>query len=128
VIPQAQNIIRIWNNGDGIPVEIHKEEKVYVPELIFGHLLTSSNYDDNEKKVTIPRADVCGAEPGVHRELTRVLTALAAATSATEVVDCSSMFNQSPVHDSPATAAPQYCQTTARSNMNQACSCCVALL
>jgi hypothetical protein len=31
---------------------MHKEEKVYVPELIFGHLLTSSNYDDNEKKVT----------------------------------------------------------------------------
>ena len=32
-------------------MEIHKEEKVYVPELIFGHLLTSSNYDDDEKKV-----------------------------------------------------------------------------
>ena len=41
----------MWNNGDGVPVEIHKEEKVYVPELIFGHLLTSSNYDDDEKKV-----------------------------------------------------------------------------
>ena len=25
---------------------------MYVPELIFGHLLTSSNYNDNEKKVT----------------------------------------------------------------------------
>jgi DNA topoisomerase-2 len=31
---------------------MHAKEKVYVPELIFGHLLTSSNYDDNEKKVT----------------------------------------------------------------------------
>ena len=51
VYMQVNNLIRIWNNGDGIPVEIHKEEKVYVPELIFGHLLTSSNYDDNEKKV-----------------------------------------------------------------------------
>jgi DNA topoisomerase-2 len=30
---------------------MHQKEKVYVPELIFGHLLTSSNYDDNEKKV-----------------------------------------------------------------------------
>ncbi|RIA80897.1 hypothetical protein C1645_791592, partial [Glomus cerebriforme] len=31
---------------------IHKEENVWVPELIFGHLLTSSNYDDSEKRVT----------------------------------------------------------------------------
>ena len=49
---QDTNTISIWNNGDGVPVEMHKEENVYVPELIFGHLLTSSNYDDDEKKVT----------------------------------------------------------------------------
>ena len=51
VIVQAENCIRVWNNGDGVPVEIHKEENVYVPELIFGHLLTSSNYNDDEQKV-----------------------------------------------------------------------------
>lgn len=50
-IDPANNIVRVFNNGSGIPVEVHKEEKIYVPELIFGHLLTSSNYDDNEKKV-----------------------------------------------------------------------------
>lgn len=50
-IDPENNMISVWNNGAGIPVEIHKEEKVYVPELIFGHLLTSSNYDDDEKKV-----------------------------------------------------------------------------
>uniref|UniRef100_H3A5L4 DNA topoisomerase 2 n=1 Tax=Latimeria chalumnae TaxID=7897 RepID=H3A5L4_LATCH len=49
--PEA-NIISIWNNGKGIPVVEHKVEKVYVPALIFGQLLTSSNYDDDEKKVT----------------------------------------------------------------------------
>ena len=31
---------------------MHKEQKVFVPTLIFGHLLTSSNYNDDEKKVT----------------------------------------------------------------------------
>ena len=30
----------------------HKTEKMFVPTMIFGHLLTSSNYDDSEKKVT----------------------------------------------------------------------------
>ncbi len=48
---QENNCITVWNNGDGVPVEIHKDEGVYVPELIFGHLLTSSNYNDLEKKV-----------------------------------------------------------------------------
>ncbi|KAI3875654.1 hypothetical protein MKX03_035024 [Papaver bracteatum] len=46
------NTISVYNDGDGVPVEIHQEEGVYVPELIFGHLLTSSNYDDAEKKTT----------------------------------------------------------------------------
>ena len=51
-IDQEAGCIRVYNDGNGIPVEMHKEEGVYVPELIFGHLLTSSNYNDAEKKVT----------------------------------------------------------------------------
>ncbi|KAI8050010.1 DNA topoisomerase [Thamnidium elegans] len=51
-IDRAENFISIENNGLGIPITEHKEEGCYVPELIFGHLLTSSNYNDNEKKVT----------------------------------------------------------------------------
>jgi DNA topoisomerase-2 len=39
-------------NGRGIPIEIHSKEQIYVSELIFGHLLSSSNYDDDEKKLT----------------------------------------------------------------------------
>ncbi|RZC81985.1 hypothetical protein C5167_044563 [Papaver somniferum] len=46
------NTISVYNDGDGVPVEIHQEEGIYVPEMIFGHLLTSSNYDDAEKKTT----------------------------------------------------------------------------
>lgn len=51
-INQETNTISIWNNGQGIPVVMHKEEKMFVPTMIFGHLLTSSNYNDEEEKVT----------------------------------------------------------------------------
>ena len=44
--------IKIMNNGRGLPIEIHKEHKIYIPEMVFGHLLTSDNYNDQEKKVT----------------------------------------------------------------------------
>ncbi|CAI4036018.1 hypothetical protein SMKI_14G2320 [Saccharomyces mikatae IFO 1815] len=47
-----ENTIEVKNDGKGIPVEIHNKENIYIPEMIFGHLLTSSNYDDDEKKVT----------------------------------------------------------------------------
>ena len=45
-INAQEGFISVHNNGKGIPVSIHKEENIYVPELIFGHLLTGSNYDD----------------------------------------------------------------------------------
>ena len=43
--------ICITNTGSGIPVVEHKEHKLYVPEIVFGHLLSSSNYNDNEKRI-----------------------------------------------------------------------------
>ena len=51
-IDRSKGEISVKNDGRGIPIEIHAVEKIYVPELIFGHLLTSSNYDDDEQKVT----------------------------------------------------------------------------
>ncbi|EGG19554.1 DNA topoisomerase II [Cavenderia fasciculata] len=45
------NRISVWNDGKGVPVEMHKGEKMQVPELVFGHLLTSSNYDDSEERL-----------------------------------------------------------------------------
>lgn len=44
-------LISVENDGDGIPIEEHPTEKVYIPELIFGHLLTSSNYNKAEEKI-----------------------------------------------------------------------------
>jgi len=42
-----KNKIIIENDGPGVPIEIHEKEKVYIPELVFGHFLTSENYDDS---------------------------------------------------------------------------------
>jgi DNA topoisomerase-2 len=43
----------VSNTGKGIPIEQHAEyNNVWVPELIFGELLTSSNYDDSQERTT----------------------------------------------------------------------------
>ena len=55
------------NNGKGIPIEMHKEHGMYVPEMIFGHLLTSSNYNDQDKKVT-------GGRNGFGAKLTNIFS------------------------------------------------------
>ncbi|PRQ59875.1 putative DNA topoisomerase (ATP-hydrolyzing) [Rosa chinensis] len=43
-IDVEQNCVSVYNNGAGIPVEIHGPAKAYVPEVIFGHLLTGNGY------------------------------------------------------------------------------------
>ena len=40
--------ISVRNNGKGIPTSMHATEKIHIPELIFGHLLTGSNFNDEE--------------------------------------------------------------------------------
>jgi len=44
--------ISIANDGKGIPVVMHSKEKCTIPELIFGHFLTGSNFDDTKKRTT----------------------------------------------------------------------------
>ena len=51
-IDQENNKLSVYNNGIGIPIVEHQEHKIYIPEMIFGQLLTSSNYDKDEKKIT----------------------------------------------------------------------------
>ena len=48
----VNNEITVYNSGKGIPIQIHSTENVYIPQLIFGELLTSSNYNDTEKRIT----------------------------------------------------------------------------
>ena len=43
--------ISFYNDGNGIDILIHPEFKVWIPELIFGHLRTSTNYVKEDKKI-----------------------------------------------------------------------------
>lgn len=78
-IKKSENIVKnvkIWinkdhvivqNDGDGIPVQIHKESKVYLPEMIFGMLRSSSNYNDNENRIV-------GGKNGLGAKLTNIFS------------------------------------------------------
>ena len=44
-VTMTDQVITIRNGGLPIPVEINKEMNLYAPEMIFGVLRTSSNYD-----------------------------------------------------------------------------------
>ena len=64
--------ISIMNNGDGIDVAEHPKEKkngkpMYIPQLIFGELLTSTNYNKNEQKVV-------GGKNGYGAKLTNIFS------------------------------------------------------
>ena len=48
---QEDGTIVMINDGNGIDIAEHPEYKVYIPELIFGHLRTSTNYNKDEKKI-----------------------------------------------------------------------------
>ena len=59
--------ITIENNGPlgGLSVVLNEKEAVYNPELVFGHLLTSTNYDDSQKRL-------CGGRNGYGAKLTNI--------------------------------------------------------
>ena len=59
--------ISVENDGDGIPIEMHPTEKVWAPELIFGHLLTSGNYNKEEEKIV-------GGKNGYGAKLTNIFS------------------------------------------------------
>ena len=66
-IDREKNSISVFNNGEGIPIQKHKIEKVYVPELIFGMLRSSENYDADEKRTV-------GGKNGFGAKLTNIFS------------------------------------------------------
>lgn len=59
--------LSVRNDGKIIPIEKHKKEKIYIPELIFGHLLTGSNFDDTQEAFT-------GGRHGYGAKLTNIFS------------------------------------------------------
>ena len=50
-IEETTGKITLTNDGNGIDVAKHPEEDIWIPEMIFGHLRTSTNYDKTQKKI-----------------------------------------------------------------------------
>jgi len=63
----SQTDCEIINDGAIIPIVINEKENIYNHTLIFGHLLSGSNYDDSEKRYTSGRN-------GLGAKLTNVLS------------------------------------------------------
>jgi len=61
------NSCEIINDGSVIPIEINPKENMYNHTLIFGHLLSGSNYNDDQKRFTSGRN-------GLGAKLTNVLS------------------------------------------------------
>jgi DNA topoisomerase II len=49
IVDIDNNLMSIKDNG-GIVVQMHKEYKQYIPEVIFGNLMSGSNYDDSDER------------------------------------------------------------------------------
>ena len=66
-VNRSKGEISIENDGEGIDVVMHPTEKIYVPEMIFGNLLTSGNYNKEEEKIT-------GGKNGYGAKLTNIFS------------------------------------------------------
>jgi DNA topoisomerase-2 len=50
-IDELSGMITMENDGNGIDVAKHPEYNIWIPEMIFGHLRTSTNYNKEEKRI-----------------------------------------------------------------------------
>lgn len=68
-IDKETNTISIQNDGKGIPILKKEEYDLWIPEMIFGHLFTSSNYNKNTKRIV-------GGQNGLGAKLTNIFSKL----------------------------------------------------
>jgi len=48
---EEDGLVTMENDGNGIDVAKHPEYDIWIPELVFGHLRTSTNYNKDEKRI-----------------------------------------------------------------------------
>ncbi len=49
-VDEENGVISVENDGEGLDVAVHPKFGLYVPEVVFGSLLTSINYDNTEER------------------------------------------------------------------------------
>lgn len=62
-----KKFIEVENDGEGMDIFIHPKYKIYVPELIFGNLMTSTNFSQTEERIT-------GGTHGLGAKLTNIFS------------------------------------------------------
>jgi len=65
-IDETTGKISVYNDGDGIHI-IQTDEGIYAPEMIFGQLLTGTNYNDEEERIV-------GGQNGYGAKLTNIFS------------------------------------------------------
>jgi DNA topoisomerase-2 len=48
----TQTEIIVTNDGKGIPIELDPKHNIYIPEMIFGNMLSGSNFEDGKGRTT----------------------------------------------------------------------------
>ena len=66
-VDAASGRFTVENDGLSIPVRRTEDDSLWIPEMLFGKLLTSSNYDDEEERLT-------GGRNGLGISLTNVFS------------------------------------------------------
>ena len=66
-VDAALAALSVRNDGEGLDIVEHATHGVYVPELVFGHLLTSANYAEGEKRLV-------GGKNGYGAKLTNIFS------------------------------------------------------
>lgn len=67
ILDRETGWITIENDGEGIEIVKHKEKNIFIPEMLFGELLTSINYDKTQRRTV-------GGKNGYGAKITNILS------------------------------------------------------